>query len=114
MLVALDIGQKRVGVARSRSGRLVEPVGVWPRAELLARLRKWAAAEPVERLIVGLATEELAAKLAAAAGAPVEQTDESFSTNEARRRVAKLTPNDHADAAAAAVILERWLADHPR
>lgn len=110
-VIALDLGQKRIGVAVSRSGRLVEPVGVWParpQSDWLRRLQTLVADEQIDTVVVGAGQAEpsLQTAIVQATGAKIVIVDESLSTNEARRRLGR---KDHADEAAAAIILERFL-----
>lgn len=135
IVLAFDVGARRIGVARgdtvSRSAApltcLGAQAGVPTWAEIDALLREWQPA----RLIVGLpynvddseslqtrAAREFARELGRRHALPVELVDERYSSLEAqqrlrearrtgtrRRRVAKRD----IDAAAACIILERWL-----
>jgi putative Holliday junction resolvase len=127
-LMALDIGERRIGLATTDSGILATPHSVLYRKskqEDFARLQRLIADLRIERLIVGLPyslsdpqtvgpqarrimryTEALAKTIEI----PVEYFDESYSTVDAEAYLAlsgqKKTP---VDAVAAAVILQRYL-----
>lgn len=131
-LMALDIGERRIGIATSDSGLLATPHSVLHRTTKkkdLARLQRLIEELGVERLIVGMPyslsgdapvgteigpqgrrirrfTEALAKNLTI----PFEYFDESYSTADAE---AKLTASGRVgiplDAAAAAVILQNYL-----
>lgn len=100
--LALDIGEKRVGVAVSdSSGRVASPVCVLPAAEVEADAKTWRRVledhEP-DVLVAGLPltmagergpqadrVEKVAQKVAATCGLPLEFTDERLSSTEAKR-----------------------------
>lgn len=110
-LLALDIGTKRTGVAVSLSGQLTTPVGVWattPWASFVDQLKTYIAAHEISEVIVGETV--LTAKLQTACPVPVQVVSEFATTEEARRQTGR---HDHADAAAACLILEQWLESHP-
>lgn len=130
-ILALDIGETRVGVAVSDPGeRVASPVCVLPANEVLAHaasfrrvLEDW---EP-ELLLCGLpytlAGEEgpqaerirqVAARIGSACGLPVEFTDERLSSQEAKRSLREKGLNEKAmrgkiDMIAASVFLQAWL-----
>lgn len=129
-IVAIDYGKRHLGIAASDpSGLLVYPAGVIQRrslerdlASLTARLRELEA----NRIILGWplkmdgsvgdaarAVEQFAQHLRGATGLDVELHDERLSTWEAEVRLKNLPTHrrrGHAvDAAAAVIILERWL-----
>ena len=127
-LLALDIGEKRIGVAISESGILATPYSVLERKskkEDFNRLQRIITEQKIAKVIVGLPyslsdpqrigpqarrvqryTEALSQKLPI----PIEYFDESYSTVDAQAYLLssgrKKTP---LDAAAAAVILQNYL-----
>lgn len=130
-ILALDIGETRVGVAVSDPGeRVASPVCVLPANEVLAHaasfrrvLEDW---EP-ELLLCGLpytlAGEEgpqaerirqVAARIGSACDLPVEFTDERLSSQEAKRSLREKGLSEKAmrgkiDMIAASVFLQAWL-----
>ena len=138
-VLALDVGEKRIGLAISDpEGRLAVPLETIQRSKESADLRAIAAVverEGVETLLVGLPlslsgdvgpqarlVQEFARRLAAAVPRPVELWDERFSTVEAssrraasggRRRPPKEgrggRPRVEVDSMAAAVFLQTYL-----
>ena len=130
-VLALDIGEVRVGVAVSDpSGRVASPVCVLPAQEVLAHavtfrrvLEDW---EP-ELLVCGrpmtLAGEEgpqaarvreQAERVAAACGLPLEFEDERLSSAEAKRILREQGFSERAmrgkvDMVAASLFLQAWL-----
>lgn len=130
-VLALDIGEVRVGVAVSDpSGRVASPVTVLPAAEVLAHARTFRRVledwEP-ELLVCGLprtmAGEEgpqaariraQAEKIAAACGLPLEFADERLSSAEAKRILKEQGLSERAmrgkvDSVAAGLFLQSWL-----
>lgn len=121
-IIALDLGSKNVGVARSLSGLIAEPVGVWPRrpeTNLLAQIRDYAESYEVDLVVIGRPTNindkqlvefnKIAAEIKRL-GIQTILVNEDFSTKEARQRASKPKKRvGHADATAAQVILERYL-----
>ena len=127
-LMALDIGERRIGIAISDSGLLATPHSVLHRKskkEDFERLQRLITELKVERLIVGLPyslsghetigpqarqVKRYAEALAKTLMIPLEYFDESYSTVDARGYLAtsgqKKVP---LDAAAAAVILQNYL-----
>lgn len=130
-VLALDIGEVRVGVAVSDpSARIASPVCVLPAAEVLAHavtfrrvLEDW---EP-ELLVCGrpktMAGEDgpqaerimaQARKIADACGLPLEFTDERLSSSEAKRILREQGLNERSmrgkvDMVAASLFLQSWL-----
>ena len=130
-VLALDIGEVRVGVAVSDpAGRVASPVCVLPAAEVLAHavsfrrvLEDW---EP-ELLVCGLprtlAGEEgpqaerirvQAEKIARSCGLPLEFEDERLSSAEAKRILKEQGLSERAmrgkvDSVAAGLFLQSWL-----
>jgi putative Holliday junction resolvase len=128
-LLALDYGEKRVGVAIThRIARLPRPLTTVPNTEtLLGDIRDLVAKEHVCLVIVGLprgmdggytaqthAAEDFAHTLASALAVPVELTDETLTSVDAEelQMRQKHTAGD-VDSIAASLILERYLAGHP-
>ena len=130
-VLALDIGEVRVGVAvRDPAGRVASPVCVLPAAEVLAHavtfrrvLEDW---EP-ELLVCGLprtlAGEEgpqaeriraQAEKIARSCGLPLEFEDERLSSAEAKRilkeqGLSERSMRGKVDMVAASLFLQSWL-----
>jgi putative holliday junction resolvase len=135
VVLALDVGEARIGVARGEVGspfafgRGTLPGG--DDAATLSRLRELVAVERAGRLIVGLPlrtdgrdsaqttrVRTLAARLDAV-GVPVELVDERFTTQAAQRALrgsglprGKRRQKGRLDEASAVLILEGWLARH--
>jgi putative holliday junction resolvase len=135
IVLALDVGEARIGVARGEVGspfafgRGTLPGG--DDAATLSRLRELVAVERAGRLIVGLPlrtdgrdsaqttrVRTLAARLDAV-GVPVELVDERFTTQAAQRALrgsglprGKRRQKGRLDEASAVLILEAWLARH--
>jgi putative Holliday junction resolvase len=127
-LMALDIGERRIGIAVSDSGILATPHSVLQRKskqEDFSRLSRLMAELKIERVIVGLPyslsgsekvgpqarqVKRYAEALAATMPIPFEYFDESYSTVDAATFLQwsgqKKVP---IDAAAAAVILQNYL-----
>ena len=140
LVLAFDFGLRRIGVAcgdtLSRSAKPLEAVPAgsagpqWPRIEAL--VREWQPGLAVVGLPYNVdgsegpmtvAARAFAAELGRRSGLGVELVDERYSSLEAtsmlrerresgarRRRVGKAD----IDAAAACVILERWITEHSR
>lgn len=127
-LMALDIGERRIGIAVSDSGILATPHSVLQRKskqEDFARLGHLMRALKIDRVIVGLpyslaGLEEIgpqarrvkryAEALAVAVPIQIEYFDESYSTVDAATYLsARGQRNIAIDAAAAAVILQNYL-----
>ena len=130
-ILALDIGQTRIGVAVSDPrGRVASPVCVLPANDVLANAKSWRRVledwEP-ELLLSGLPytllgeegpqaarIREVAGKIGKAASLPVEFTDERLSSQEAKRslRESGMSERDmrgKIDMIAASVFLQAWL-----
>lgn len=127
-LMALDVGERRIGVALSESGIFATPHSVlWRKSkrEDFARLGRLVAELKIELVIVGLpyslsGPEEIgpqarrvmryAEALAAALPVPIKYFDERYSTVDAAAYLAGGGQKRVAiDAAAAAVILQNYL-----
>lgn len=133
-LMALDVGEKRIGIATSSSGILASPHSVLRRKskkEDFARLRRLIAELQIERLIIGMPyslsapdgigpqarrIQRYADALAPEIETPIEFFDERYSTVDAQDKL-RLAGNKKVpiDAAAAAVILQNYLdsQNHP-
>jgi putative Holliday junction resolvase len=135
-LIALDIGDRRIGVAVcDEAGLLARPLTTITRAsrrEDFERIVRLVAEHQAVRVIAGyplslsgeqgaqaLRVRRYAAALAAALSVPVELWDERYTTVEATERLresGRRRPRDRGqlDAAAAAIILQDYLdAQHP-
>jgi putative Holliday junction resolvase len=128
-LMALDIGERRIGVAISESGILATPYQVLLRKtkkEDFARINRLIMELGIERVIIGLpyslsGEETLGPQarrvkrygdtLAIAVGIPCEYFDESYSTVDAEAYLSAAGRQNKTpiDAAAAAVILQSYL-----
>lgn len=126
--MALDVGERRIGIATSDSGVFAKPHSVLHRKskkEDFARLQRLITELKIERVIVGLPyslngddplgpqarrIQRYAEALAAEIDVPIDYFDESYSTVDAEAFLAaagrKKIP---IDAAAAAVILQNYL-----
>ena len=130
-VVALDIGQKRIGVAASdATGTIAMPVCVLPASEVLAGAPRWRRVredyEP-DVLVCGkpmtLRGEEgpqarrvvqIARKVADSCGVPLEFADERLSSAEAKRILHEEGMNEKSmrgkvDMVAASLFLQTWL-----
>jgi putative Holliday junction resolvase len=127
-LMALDVGERRVGIATSESGIFASPHSVLHRKskkEDFVRLQRLISALRIERVIVGMPyslsghetvgpqarrVQRYAQALAEAIDVPLEFFDESYSTADAEAYLAAAgKKNVPIDAAAAAVILQNYL-----
>lgn len=129
--IALDFGERRVGVAASdASGTVASPVTVLDAARLrgdLSPLRRLADEYEPDVLVVGLplsldgtegpqavTVRDAAERVAKALGLPVEYADERLSSAQAERLMADagLSARDRrgkVDAVAASLFLQAWL-----
>ncbi len=130
-VLALDIGEVRVGVAVSdASGTLASPVAVLPAQEVLSHARTFRRVledyEP-DLLVCGLPKtlageegpqaqriKEQANQIAAACGLPLEFSDERLSSAEAKRILREEGMSERAmrgkiDMVAASLFLQAWL-----
>ena len=130
-LMALDIGDRRIGVALSDPGRtLSRGLQVIRRRSIeadMALIASLVSEHEVEKIIVGhplrldgsvgeqaRRVEEYAAELEEAVGVPVEFWDESYSTERARQVMIeagrkRADRKKRLDAVAAAVILQDYM-----
>lgn len=128
-ILALDYGNKRVGVAVAHMvARLPHPLKTIRNSEsLLNDVRKLVDQENAGVVVVGLprgmdggytqqtrAAEQFAEKLAKVLTVPVELADETLTSVDAEETLgASAHSKADIDALAASFILERYLADHP-
>lgn len=124
----MDIGERRIGIAISDSGILASPHSVLLRKskqEDFLRLGRLIAELKVERLVIGLPyslsnpdrigpqtrrVKRYAEALSQTIATPIDYFDESYSTVEAQTYLAMTAQkNVPLDAAAAAVILQKYL-----
>ena len=129
-VLALDVGEKRIGVALcDETQTLARPLLTLERVskkEDFARLAALCSEHAIEKVIVGLPktlrgedgpqaqrVRRYTAELQAALNLPIEFWDERFSTIEARDLMAaagrKLSSKGEIDAIAATVILQEYL-----
>lgn len=124
-LLALDLGQARTGVAScDEAGMLGSPLTTLrrhaTRAQDFAEIAHWAARERAVGVVVGLPVDDVgvqarwvrryAGRLAGALAVPVAFWDESLSTADALQLLAEGHGRTAVDAAAAAVLLNDFLA----
>ena len=130
-ILALDIGEVRVGLAISDPGeRVASPICVLPTNEVLAGAKSFRMVledwEP-ELLLCGLPytmageegpqaqrIREAAARIGRTAGLPLEFTDERLSSREAKRSLREKGLDERAmrgkvDMIAASIFLQAWL-----
>ena len=133
-VLALDIGEKRIGVASGDTNTCISmPVKVMQANEVLANSREWRYLlednEP-ELLLAGLPkslngqrgkqakrVKEVAEKIAATASLELEFVDERLSSAEAKRILREQGLNEKemrgkVDSVAASLFLETWLIAH--
>ena len=133
-VVALDIGEVRIGIAASDvTGTVASPVCVLPAQEVLCGARTWRRVledyEP-ELLLCGLPTtlageegpqavriKEVAERISVACGIPLEFADERLSSVEAKRILRSQGLNERRmrgkiDMVAASLFLQTWLDAH--
>lgn len=133
-IMALDIGEVRVGIAISDPGeRVASPICVLPTNEVLSGAKSFRMVledwEP-ELLLCGLPytmageegpqaqrIREAAARIGKAAGLPYEFTDERLSSREAKRSLREKGLDERAmrgkvDMIAASIFLQAWLDEH--
>lgn len=133
-VLALDIGERRIGVASgSTVSRIATPVKVLPAAEVTGNARTWRELledyEP-ELLVAGLPrslsgeqgrqaqrVRAVAERVAAQAGLPLEFADERLSSAQAKRAMREQGMSERdmrgkVDMVAAALFLQTWLEAH--
>ena len=125
--MALDIGEKRVGVAISDPAmRVASPLCVLPAAEVASGAKSWRRVlddwEP-ELLVCGLPLTlsgergPQAQRIASACGLPLEFADERLSSAEAKRSLRdsgydEASMRGKIDMIAASLFLQSWLDSH--
>jgi putative Holliday junction resolvase len=132
--LALDIGEVRIGIAASDvTGTVASPVAVLPAQEVLSNARTWRRVlddhEP-EVLVCGLPetmagergpqaqrVQQVAERIAASCGIPLEFVDERLSSVEAKRILRSQGLNERrmrgkVDMVAASLFLQTWLDGH--
>ena len=130
-VLGIDVGSKRIGVAVSDElGLCAHPLAVLERRGTrrdVERLRALCAEHGTDRVVVGIPTEpdgeeghraarvRVLMEALAASGLRVEECDEQYSTVEAEEvliaaDLSRARRRQVIDRAAAAVILDRWLA----
>ncbi len=123
-ILAVDYGTKKIGLAVSHVG-LAEPLVVMANDEKFVPWLKTLVQEKnIELILVGISEQKMAEKtkifaqqLKTAVGLPIEFVDETLSSAEVHRRLAKSSmklkakqgPIDHY---AAAIFLQAWLDEH--
>ena len=128
-ILALDYGEKRVGVAIAHVvARLARPLTTLQNSpSVFDDIQKLVDQENIAQVVVGLprsmdggysaqtiAAETFQKKLAAQLQIPVELTDETLTSVDARAELSgKPYAKSDVDALAATYILERFLVDHP-
>ena len=128
-LIALDIGERRIGIAISQSGIFASPHSVLHRKSKkddFAHLQKLISELEIERVVIGIPysledpeTEgpqarrirRFARNLAQVVKVPIDFVSETYSTADARVYLQQSGRDTAIDAAAAAVILQRYLDD---
>ncbi|HKY60849.1 MAG TPA: Holliday junction resolvase RuvX [Gemmatimonadota bacterium] len=131
-VLAVDIGERRVGLALAEPGRaLVEGLPTVDRktlkGTLVDEIRRIAAERAVDRIVLGIPlsmdgsegpaarlAREFEAELAAALEVPVEEWDERLSTEAARTRLRQIGYSEREmrsrlDQLSAVLMLEGWL-----
>jgi len=128
-ILALDYGEKRVGVALSHTvARLPRPLTTLPNDDkLMSNIQQLVIDEDAGLVVVGLprgmdggytaqtrAAEQFAVELRAVLAVPVELADETLTSVDAETHLGSGPyAKGDVDAVAASLILERYLADHP-
>ncbi len=133
-VLALDIGDKRVGIASGDTSTCVAmPVKVLPTAEVMGNARTWRMVledhEP-ELIVSGLPkslsgasgqqadkVRAMAQRIASTAGLPLEFSDERLSSSEAKRILREQGLSERemrgkVDSVAASLFLQTWFDVH--
>lgn len=130
-VLALDIGERRVGVASGDTAtRVATPVKVLATEEVVGNARTWRTLvqdEEPELIVAGLPTsmngeqgrqarrvKDMARKIARQSGLPLEFSDERLSSSEARRilheqGLSEKEMRGRVDMVAASLFLETWM-----
>lgn len=126
-ILAVDFGEKRIGLATSDSaGLLATPRRTLARkgdAAVIAEILAFCAQEEVEAILLGIPRSpegvespfaarirSFAAKLASRTPLPIRFHEETLTSDEALRRLPPGSSKEAADQTAAAVLLEDYLA----
>ena len=123
--LGVDYGAKRVGLAVSdANGSIAFPLETVDTAAALTRIIQLVQEKGLKTIIVGdtlfhggvenpvtREAQEFCDRLARETGLPVSRASEAWSSVEASRFAPK--GSEHDDAAAAAIILQRFLDSHP-
>jgi putative Holliday junction resolvase len=127
--MALDIGERRIGIAISQSGVFASPHSVLHRKSKkddFAHLQRLVEELNIEQIVIGIpyslvdpGTEgpqarrirRFARSLAQVIGVPIDFVNEAYSTADARMYLQQSGRDVAIDAAAAAVILQKYLDD---
>jgi putative Holliday junction resolvase len=126
-ILAVDFGERRIGLATSDAGgRLATPRETLPRKgdeSALAAILAFCAREEIEAVLFGIPRSpegvespfaerirSFARKLAARTPLPIRFHEETLTSNEAARRLPRGSSPESVDRAAAAVLLEDYLA----
>lgn len=122
-ILALDFGQKKIGVAISYFSQLAKPFGVYSRKELINQIAEIIKTQKVTEIIIGLPEGKMRAKVYGF-GAILEKnigikpifTDETLTSQEAQKDliikgVGRKKRRKQEDAYAACLILERYLSE---
>jgi putative Holliday junction resolvase len=130
-VLALDVGDKRIGVAAANTiARLANPLTTLARSEtVLDELVQLVEAQTAAALVVGLprglggqstaqsqATKAFVKTLEARLGVPIYLQDEAVTSHQAEAELkarGKTYAKGDIDALAATYILEDWLKQHP-
>lgn len=130
-VLALDIGERRIGVASGDTAtRVATPVKVLATEEVVGNARTWRTLvqdEEPELIVAGLPTsmngeqgrqarrvKDMARKIARQSGLPLEFADERLSSSEARRilheqGLSEKEMRGRVDMVAASLFLETWM-----
>ena len=126
-MLAIDFGEKRIGLATSDArGRLATPRETLPRKgdeRAIEAILAFCAREEIEAVLVGIPRSpegvespfaarirSFARKLGARTPLPIRFHEETLTSNEAARRLPPGASRESVDRAAAAVLLEDYLA----
>jgi putative Holliday junction resolvase len=129
VVLAVDVGTVRVGCASAESSvRISFPVAVWPRAknEAEVALLQEIVARKAELLVVGMPfgpngehttmcdhVENFVRRISKRSPIQIAIVDESFSSDEASKKVSSSSSGREIDAYAACLILDRYFEENP-
>ena len=117
VILALDLGVRRIGVAVNPTGGALvlelPTIRVDDIGQVLGTVRELVGRYQAERILVGTTyaqeTASLLSALQASAGVPVLTIDEALTTKEAERQFAQEGQSGDTDARAARLILEQYI-----